>query len=314
MFDILRLLGSFSVYPACQILLRDGRISSAQSEQKSSDTQAQPGRNILKDLHLDVDIVQQAKTLSDKLDNLLREVGDIAVFFSDAERPGVFAIPNAIQKAFRPNPLSNDLKYEFEEKGLNPDEYLNMAFSPTHTGLVIKSLPTSDNPTGLLFIHLDMRSQKPTKENLSPFNGELKVDTIVKAMERAANFRSKFEVFKIGHIENMENFLIELQEIKDNIYYYVPTLLVKGIQLLVNEKFGLSTSWLRRQGSHKTNLVHRELGKKTAQNIPAKFVCSDLVAYLVLSKVELDEILQSIRSELEGIASRATPTNLWSNT
>ena len=87
------------------------------------------------------------------------------MFFSDPHQAGPYALPNAIQKALRSNPLPDELKAQFEKQGLKIDEYLNMALNPTHTGLVVKT------PEGFTFVHIDLRSQRPSKENISPFNG-----------------------------------------------------------------------------------------------------------------------------------------------
>ena len=310
-------------------------------------TKASP--EMLKSLHADVSVSEHVKTLSNKLNLLLPKVGDTAVFFSDPHQAGPYAFPNAIQKALRSNPLPDELKAQFQKQGLNVEEYLNMALNPTHTGLVVKIPPTSDNPEGLLFIHIDFRSQKPSKENLSPFNGELKIERIEEASKRAICFHTDFEFFKVGHIENTTSFLAELKEIKKDLHYYVPTLFSRAVQILGNEKLGPSienylsslTNKLPKQhlnnlrdclsninlpnfsafSPSKHNSEHKlkaiepnqaQLIQEKTDKIPSKLVCSDLVAHLLLSsKVKLDKALESVQSNLQDISQSATPSNLY---
>jgi hypothetical protein len=300
---------------------------------------------VLKSLHADVSASEHAKALSKELNQLLPKVGDTAVFFSDPHQAGPYMIPNAIQKALRSNPLPDELKAQFQKQGLNVEEYLSMALSPTHTGLVVRITPTSDNPEGLLFIHIDLRSQKPSKENLSPFNGELKIEDIQKASKRAVAYHTDFEFFKVGHVENTTSFLTELKENKD-LHYYVPTLFSRAVQILGNEKLGPSIeSYLRNLtdklpkqhldslrnsllnirlpafsspfnnsennlkaiATNETQLKHNKVKEK----IPAKVVCSDLVSHLLASKVKLDNAFHLVKSKLQEISQSPTPSNLY---
>jgi hypothetical protein len=314
--------------------------SSAQKFFLGVTTKASP--EVLKGLHADVSASEHIKNLSEKLNKLLPKVGDTAVFFSDPHQAGPYAIPNAIQKALRSNPLPNELKAKFKEQGLNIEEYINMALSPTHTGLVVKT------PEGLSFIHIDLRSQKPSKDNLSPFNGELKIEDIKEASQRSIAFRTDFEFFKVGHVENTTGFLAELKEIKKELHYYVPVLFSRAMQILGNDKLGPSienylsnlTDKLPKQ--HLNNLRDSLLNislpslpafssplsnsennlkaidpsetqpiKEKTGKIPAKVVCSDLVAHLLSSKVKLDDAFQSVKSKLEDISQSPTPSNLY---
>jgi hypothetical protein len=297
---------------------------------------------MLKSLHADVSASEHVKALSNKLNQLLPRTGDIAVFFSDPHQAGPYMIPNAIQKALRSNPLPDELKAQFQKQGLNVEEYLSMALSPTHTGLVMKT------PEGLSFIHIDLRSQKPSKENLSPFNGELKIEDIQVASKRAITYHTDFEFFKVGHIENTTSFLTELKEIKKDLHYYVPTLFSRAVQILGNEKLGPSIE------NYLSNLADKlpkqqlnnlresllnislpilpafsspfnnsenhlkaiepsktQLTKEKTEKIPAKMVCSDLVAHLLASKVKLDDAFHSVKSKLQDISQSGTPSNLY---
>ena len=175
-------------------------------------TKASP--EVLKGLHADVSASEHAKALSKELNRLLLKVGDTVVFFSDPRQAGPYGIPNTLQKILSSNPLPDELKAKFKEQGLNVDEYLSMALNPTHTGLVLKIPPSSDNPEGLLFIHIDLRSQQPSKDNLSPYNGELKMESLGEVVKRAIDFGTDFQFFKVGHIENITNFLDELKNIR----------------------------------------------------------------------------------------------------
>ncbi len=299
----------------------------------------------LKSLHADVSASEHAKALSKELNLLLPKVGDTAVFFSDAHQAGPYKLTNDLQKALqdilRSNPLPDDLKAQFKKQGLKVEEYLNMALNPTHTGLVVKISPTPDNPEGLLFIHIDLRSKKPSKENPSPFNGELKIEDIQEASKRAVAYHTDFEFFKVGHVENTANFLTELKEIKKELQYYVPALFPKAMQILGNEKLGPSiekylsdlADKLPKQylnhlrdsllnirlpafSSSTDNSEHvktRETSethsiKEKAEKIPSKIVCSDLVAHLLL-KVKLDDT--SHKSKLHDISQNPTPGNLY---
>jgi hypothetical protein len=301
-------------------------------------TKASP--EVLKGLHADVSASEHAKALSNKLNQLLPRTGDIAVFFSDPHQAGPYMIPNAIQKALRSNPLPDELKAQFQKQGLNVEEYLSMALSPTHTGLVVKT------PEGLSFIHIDLRSQKPSKENLSPFNGELKIEDIPEASKRAITYHTDFEFFKVGHVENTTSFLTELKEIKKDLHYYVPTLFSRAVQILGNEKLGPSIeSYLRNLtdklpkqhlDSLRNSLLNIRLpafsspfnnsennlkaiatnetqlkNNKVKEKIPAKMVCSDLVAHLLASKVKLDDAFHLVKSNLQEISQSATPSNLY---
>jgi hypothetical protein len=304
-------------------------------------TKASP--EVLKSLHADVSVSEHVEILSKELNRLLPKVGDAAVFFSDPHQAGPYMIPNAIQKALRSNPLPDELKANFKEQGLNVEEYLSMALSPTHTGLVVKT------PEGLSFIHIDLRSQMPNKENPSPFNGELKEEDIKEASKRAIRFHTDFEFFKVGHIENITNFLTELKEIKKDLHYYVPTLFSRAVQILGNEKLGpsienyLSNLADKLPKQHLNNLRESLLNinlpslpafsspfsnsennlkaiepsktrlknNKVKEIIPAKMVCSDLVAHLLSSKVKLDDTFHVVKSKLQGISQSATPSNLY---
>ncbi|NBV98360.1 MAG: hypothetical protein EBR67_02465 [Proteobacteria bacterium] len=307
-------------------------------------TKASP--EVLKGLHADVSASEHAKALSNKLNQLLPKVGDTAVFFSDPHQAGPYMIPNAIQKALRSNPLPDELKAQFQKQGLNVEEYLSMALSPTHTGLVVRITPTSDNPEGLLFIHIDLRSQKPSKENLSPFNGEMKIEGIPEASKRAVVYHTDFEFFKVGHVENTTSFLTELKEIKKDLHYYVPTLFSRAVQILGNEKLGPSIeSYLRNLtdklpkqhlDSLRNSLLNIRLpafsspfnnsennlkaiainetqpkNNKVKEKIPPKMVCSDLVAHLLASKVKLDNAFHLVKSKLQEISQSPTPSNLY---
>lgn len=304
-------------------------------------TKASP--EMLKSLHADVSVSEHVKTLSNKLNLLLPKVGDTAVFFSDPHQAGPYMIPNVIQKALRSNPLPDELKSKFKEQGLNVEEYLSMALNPTHTGLVVKT------PEGLSFVHIDLRSQKPSKENISPFNGELKIEDIQEASKRAIRFHTDFEFFKVGHVENTANFLTELKEIKKELQYYVPALFPKAMQILGNEKLGpsienyLSNLVDKLPKQHLNNLRESLLNislpslpvfsslshnsepdlktrainetqqpnTKGVEKIPAKVVCSDLVAHLLASKVKLDDTFHLVKSKLQDISQSATPSNLY---
>jgi hypothetical protein len=304
-------------------------------------TKASP--EVLKGLHADVSASEHAKALSNKLNQLLPRTGDTAVFFSDPHQAGPYMIPNAIQKALRSNPLPEELKAKFNEQGLNVEEYLSMALNPTHTGLVVKT------PEGLSFIHIDLRSQKPSKENLSPFNGELKIEDIQEASKRAITYHTDFEFLKVGHVENTTSFLTELKEIKKDLHYYVPTLFSRAVQILGNEKLGpsienyLSNLADKLPKQHLNNLRESLLNinlpslpafssplhnsehnlktiainetqlknNKVKEKIPAKVVCSDLVAHLLTSKVKLDDAFHLVKSKLQDISQSATPSNLY---
>jgi hypothetical protein len=281
-------------------------------------TKASP--EVLKGLHADVGASEHAKALSNKLNQLLPRSGDTAVFFSDPHQAGPYMIPNAIQKALRSNPLPEELKAKFKEQGLNVEEYLSMALSPTHTGLVVKT------PEGLSFIHIDLRSQKPSKENLSPFNGELKIEDIQEASKRAMTYHTDFEFLKVGHVENTTSFLTELKEIKKDLHYYVPTLFSRAVQILGNEKLGpaienyLSNLADKLPKQHLNNL-RESLLNINLPSLPAfssplhksehKMVCSDLVAHLLASKVKLDDAFHLVKSKLQDISQSATPSNLY---
>jgi hypothetical protein len=312
--------------------------SSAQKFFLGVTTKASP--EVLKGLHADVSASEHVKVLSNKLNQLLTRNGDIAVFFSDPHQAGPYAFPNAIQKALRSNPLPDELKAQFEKQGLKIDEYLNMALNPTHTGLVVKT------PEGFTFVHIDLRSQRPSKENISPFNGELKMEGLEEVSKRAIAFRTDFEFIKVGRVENTTNFLAELKEIKKELHYYVPMLFSRAMQILGNEKLGPSienylsnlTDKLPKQ--HLTNLraslvnslpsfpafssaVHNpedskardasatQLSREVKTGIPTKLVCSDLVAHLLSSKVKLDNAFESVKSNLQDISQSATPSNLY---
>jgi hypothetical protein len=303
----------------------------------------------LKSLHADVSASEHAKALSNKLNQLLLKVGDTALFFSDAHQAGPYKLTNDLQKALqdilRSNPLPDDLKAQFKKQGLKFEEYLNMALNPTHTGLVVKISPTPDNPEGLLFIHIDLRSQKPSKENPSPFNGELKIEDIQEASKRAVAYHTDFEFFKVGHVENTANFLTELKEIKKELQYYVPALFPKAMQILGNEKLGPSiekylsnltgklpkqhlnhlrdsllnirlpafSSPLNNSENHLKAIEpsKTQLTKEKTERIPTKLVCSDLVAHLLSLKVKLDDTYQSVKSKLHDISQNPTPGNLY---
>lgn len=312
--------------------------SSAQKFFLGVTTKASP--EVLKGLHADVSASEHVKVLSNKLNQLLTRNGDIAVFFSDPHQAGPYAFANAIQKALRSNPLPDELKAQFEKQGLKIDEYLNMALNPTHTGLVVKT------PEGLTFVHIDLRSQRPSKENISPFNGELKMEGLEEVSKRAIAFRTDFEFIKVGRVENTTNFLAELKEIKKELHYYVPVLFSRAMQILGNEKLGPSienylsnlTDKLPKQ--HLSNLraslvnslpsfpafssaVHNpedsrarnasatQLSREVKRGIPTKLVCSDLVAHLLSSKVKLDNAFESVKSNLQDISQSATPSNLY---
>jgi hypothetical protein len=296
---------------------------------------------VLKGLHADVSASEHAKALSNKLNKLLLKVGDTGAWFSDAHQAGPYKLTNDLQKVLRSNPLPDELKIKFKEQGLNIDEYINMALNPTHTGLVVKIPPTPDNPEGLLFIHIDLRSQKPSKDNLSPFNGELKIEDINEVCKRAIRFHTDFEFFKVGHIENTTNFLAELKEIKKDLHYYVPAVFSRGVQILGNEKLGpliktyLSnlTGKLPKQHLNKLGESLLNIGlpafssplnnlkaiepsksqpkKGKTEKIPNKLVCSDLVAHLLSSKVKLDDVFHLVKSKLHDISQSATPGNLY---
>ena len=201
-------------------------------------TKASP--EVLKGLHADVSASEHAKALSKELNQLLHKVGDTATWFSDARQAGPYGITNVLQKILSSNPLPEELKVQFEQQGLDVQEYLSMALNPTHTGLVLKISPSSDNPEGLLFIHIDLRSQQPSKENLSPFNGELKIESLREVVKRSINFRTDFQFFKVGRIEDTDNFLTELQKVKKELQYYVPALFSKAIQILGNTELNQS--------------------------------------------------------------------------
>ena len=303
-------------------------------------TTAKASPELLKGLHADVSVSKHVETLSKELNRLLPRMGDTAVFFSDSHQAGPYmTIPNAIQKALRSNPLPDELKAKFKEQGLNIEEYLSMALSPTHTGLVVKT------PGGLSFIHIDLRSQMPNKENPSPFNGELKIEDIKEASKRGIHFHTDFEFFKVGRIENITNFLVELKEIKKELRYYVPTLFSRAVQILGNEKLRplianyLSNLTDKLPKQHLNNLRESLLNirlpafsssfnnsennlkviepsktqptKEKIGKIPAKVVCSDLVSHLLSSKVKLDDAFHLVKSELQDISQSATPNNLY---
>lgn len=205
--------------------------SSAQKFFLGVTTKASP--EVLKGLHADLSVSEHVKVLSNKLNQLLPRTGDIAVFFSDPHQAGPYAFPNTIQKALRSNPLPDELKAQFEKQGLKIDEYLNMALNPTHTGLVVKA------PEGFTFVHIDLRSQRPSKENISPFNGELKMEGLEEVSKRSIGFRTDFEFIKVGRVENTTSFLTELKEIKKELHYYVPVLFSRAMQILGNEKLAI---------------------------------------------------------------------------
>ncbi|MFM7458056.1 MAG: hypothetical protein ACKO3R_05290 [bacterium] len=316
--------------------------SSAQKFFLGVTTKASP--EVLKGLHADLSVSEHARALSNKLNQLLPRTGDIAVFFSDPHQAGPYAFPNAIQKAFRSNPLPEELKAQFEKQGLKIDEYLNMALNPTHTGLVVKT------PEGFTFVHIDLRSQRPSKENISPFNGELKMEGLEEVSKRSIVFRTDFEFIKVGRVENTTSFLTELKEIKKEFQYYVPALFSKAVEILGNEKLkpilekylSSLTDRLPKQylnnlrdsllnirlpafsppfhnagdvsGSEfaKTNTRQTQQMEKTAvqQSLPKKVVCSDLVAHLLASKVKLDDT-NLVKSKLQNISQSPTPSNLY---
>jgi hypothetical protein len=296
-------------------------------------TKASP--EVLKGLHADVSASEHAKALSKELNRLLLKVGDTVVFFSDPRQAGPYGIPNTLQKILSSNPLPDELKAKFKEQGLNVDEYLSMALNPTHTGLVLKIPPSSDNPEGLLFIHIDLRSQQPSKDNLSPFNGELKMESLGEVVKRAIDFGTDFQFFKVGHIENITNFLDELKEIKKELYYYVPALFSRAVKILGNEKLGPTiekylsklTNQLPKQhlDSLRKSLLNIKLPpfpapfsnselktmQQKAEKMPTKMVCSDLVAHLLASKVKLDDAFHLAKSNLQEISQSPTPSNLY---
>jgi hypothetical protein len=308
-------------------------------------TKASP--KVLKSLHADVSASEHAKALSKELNRLFPEEGYIGMWCSKPLKPGPYGIPNAIQTMLTSNPLPEKLKAKFKEQGLNIDEYINMALNPTHTGLVVKIPPNSDNPEGLLFIHIDFSFQKPSKDNnFNPFNGELKIVGMKEFCERASDYSTNLQFFKVGKIKDTKSFLPELQEMKKELHYSVPTLFSRGVQILGNEKLkpaiknyldsligrfpkehldNLRNSLLNIrlpafplhshdsennfkaiESSEKTQGAEEKVGK-----IPRELLCSDLVSYYMLSKINLDAAFRSVESQLRKTSQSSTPTDLY---
>ena len=290
----------------------------------------------LKSLHEDNFKNLKIEKLRSNLDQFLTKPGELAVFFSDAQRAGtLYRIPNLIQKALNNHPLPDDLMKIFKDHNVNPDEFMKLMLNPTHTGLVVKT------DKDYLFIHLDFRPKKPTSENLSPFDGALKIENLREACDKSHEFQTRIEFYKVGHVNNPETFLDDINKLKENVTYFLPRVVSLGLNLINEKKLQPNISEYLKNVQKQIpsvklpniNLAELDLNKLThglinkadtkanistdsktqiQQNISGKMVCSDLVAYLLTDgQVNLNQAFKKIEGEIKKEALNPTPGTLF---
>jgi len=268
----------------------------------------------LKSLHEDNFKTLKIEKLRTNLDQLLSKPGEVAVFFSDAQRAGtLYRIPNIIQKALNNHPLPDDLMKIFKDNEINPDEFMKLMLNPTHTGLVLKT------EKDYLFIHLDFRPKKPTSENLSPFDGALKIENLNEACDKSHEFQTRIEFYKVGHVNSPDKFLEDINKLKNNVTYFLPRVVTLGLNLINEKKLQPSISEYFKNIQKQIpsvklpNINSAALAKSDdLKNSSGKMVCSDLVAYLLSDgKVNLNQSFKKVESEIKKEAINPTPGTLF---